>query len=79
MEISVRGFEKDFVPSKLFKFQYKRAMFTILFEMIVVQGHMSVFSGLGEGSIGRDVPGIDIREERYIHRDKYPKGKMSMG
>ena len=52
MEISVRGFEKDFVPSKLFKFQYKRAMFTILFEMNVVQGHMSVFPVWERGQLG---------------------------
>ena len=52
MEISVRGFEKDFVPSKLFKFQYKRAMFTILFEMSVVQGHMTVFPVWERGQLG---------------------------
>ena len=40
---------------------------------------MSVFSGLGKVSIGRDVRGIDIRKERYVHRDKYPTGQMSVG
>ena len=52
MEISVRGFEKDFVPSKLFKFQYKRATFTIFLVMSVVQGHMSVFPVWERGQLG---------------------------
>ena len=52
MEISVRGFEKDFVPSKLFKFQHKRATFPILLEISVVQGHLSVFPVWERGQLG---------------------------